>query len=79
MVLCALAIPMIGLPKSPSPKPTARSIARLGARCTPSVMALLFSLWGMVKCIGQRGGGAAGQQEPPHPERSEGSFGAQVE
>jgi hypothetical protein len=47
MVLCALAIPMMGLPKSASPKPTARNIARLGARCTPSVIALLLSLWGI--------------------------------
>jgi hypothetical protein len=44
MVLCALAIPMMGLPKSPSRKPTARSMARFGARCTPSVIALLLSL-----------------------------------
>src|SRR6478736_2668136 len=32
---------MIGLPKSSSPKPTARSMARLGARWTPAVMAAL--------------------------------------
>src|SRR5690349_17119806 len=36
-------MPMMGLPKSSSPKPTARSIARLGARWTPSVMAELRS------------------------------------
>ena len=33
-----LATPTIGLSKSPSPKPTARSIARLGERATPWVM-----------------------------------------
>jgi len=47
MVLWALAMPTIGFPKSPSPKPTARSMARLGARWTPSVMALLLSLLGI--------------------------------
>src|SRR5262249_50206607 len=36
-LLYAFAMPTIGLPKSASPKPTARSIARLGARSTPSV------------------------------------------
>src|SRR5262245_48015888 len=30
-------MPTIGLPKSASPKPTARSMARFGARSTPSV------------------------------------------
>src|SRR6266498_2574627 len=35
---------MIGLPKSPSSKPTARSMARLGVRWTPSVMTALLSL-----------------------------------
>src|SRR5260221_2820346 len=34
---------MIGLLKSLSRKPTARSIERLGARCTPSVISLLRS------------------------------------
>jgi hypothetical protein len=33
-----LATPMIGFSKSPSSKPTARSIARLGERATPSVI-----------------------------------------
>ena len=45
MVLYAFAMPTMGLSKSPSPKPTARSMARFGARCTPWVMALLLSLW----------------------------------
>jgi hypothetical protein len=35
-----LATPTMGLSKSPSLKPTARSIARLGARATPPVMDL---------------------------------------
>src|SRR5436190_12980393 len=39
-----LAIPTIGLPKSRSVKPTARSIARFGERATPSVMDLLRRL-----------------------------------
>jgi hypothetical protein len=34
------ATPTIGLSKSSSPKPTARSIARLGERATPAVMVL---------------------------------------
>ena len=33
-----LATPTIGFTKSPSPKPTARNIARLGERATPWVM-----------------------------------------
>ena len=33
-----LATPTIGFSKSPSPKPTARSIARLGERATPAVI-----------------------------------------
>ena len=41
MVLKALATPTIGFSKSASPKPTARSIARLGERCTPSVIVRL--------------------------------------
>ena len=32
-------MPMIGFSKSPSPKPTARNMARLGERWTPAVMA----------------------------------------
>src|SRR4051812_11899350 len=55
IVLYAFAIPIIGLPKSPSPKPTARSMARFGARCTPSVMALLLSLLGMSQMYGRDG------------------------
>jgi hypothetical protein len=38
IVECALATPTMGLSKSASVKPTARSIARLGERCTPAVM-----------------------------------------
>ena len=38
IVLWPLATPTIGFSKSPSPKPTARSIARLGERATPCVM-----------------------------------------
>ena len=38
MVEWPLATPTIGLSKSPSPKPTARSIARFGERATPWVM-----------------------------------------
>src|ERR1700730_7436512 len=34
----------MGLSKSPSPKPTARSMARLGVRSTPSVTSRLFRL-----------------------------------
>ena len=48
IVLYALAIPIIGLLKSPSPKPTARNMARLGERCTPCVMVLLLMLLGMM-------------------------------
>ena len=38
MVEWPFATPTIGFSKSPSPKPTARSIARLGERATPWVM-----------------------------------------
>ena len=38
MVEYPFATPTIGFSKSPSPKPTARSIARLGDRATPPVM-----------------------------------------
>src|SRR2546428_258364 len=38
------ATPTIALSKSPSPKPTARSIARLGERASPWVMVLLLQL-----------------------------------
>ena len=40
-LLCALATPTIGLAKSASPKPTARSIERLGARWSPAVIVRL--------------------------------------
>src|SRR6266536_3367095 len=43
-VLYPLATATIGLSKSASPKPTARSIARLGVRSTPSVMTRLLVL-----------------------------------
>jgi hypothetical protein len=38
MVLHPLATPMMGFSKSASPNPTARNMARLGARWTPWVM-----------------------------------------
>ncbi len=38
IVLWPLATPTIGLSKSPSPKPTARSMARFGERAMPWVM-----------------------------------------
>ena len=38
IVLWPLATPTIGFSKSPSPKPTARNMARLGERATPCVM-----------------------------------------
>src|SRR4029079_1327852 len=44
IVLKPFAMPMIGFPKSPSAKPTAGSMARLGVRWTPSVMTALLSL-----------------------------------
>ena len=47
IVLWPLATPTIGLSKSPSPKPTARSIARFGERATPWVMILERRLWDM--------------------------------
>jgi hypothetical protein len=40
MVEWPFATPTIGLSKSPSRKPTARSMARLGERATPWVMSL---------------------------------------
>ena len=42
------ATPTIGFSKSPSPKPTARSIARFGERAMPCVMSFERRLWGMV-------------------------------
>src|SRR5690349_17232889 len=38
IVECPFATPTIGFSKSPSPKPTARSMARFGERATPWVM-----------------------------------------
>src|ERR1700687_4486654 len=50
-------MPMIGLAKSSSAKPTARSMARFGVRSTPCVMALLLVLLlirQVVSCQSQR-------------------------
>src|SRR5437879_2623125 len=44
MVEWPLATPTIAFWKSPSPKPTARSIARFGERAAPWVMVLLLQL-----------------------------------
>src|SRR6266508_4143345 len=49
MVEWPFATPTIALSKSPSPKPTARSIARLGERASPWVMVLLLQLSAMGK------------------------------
>src|SRR5258706_1652950 len=49
MVEWPLATPTIAFWKSPSPKPTARSIARLGERAAPWVMVLLLQLSAMGK------------------------------
>ncbi len=48
MVEWPLATPTMGLSKSPSPKPTARSMARLGERAGPCVMSLERRLLGVV-------------------------------
>ena len=47
MVEWPLATPTIAFWKSPSPKPTARSIARFGERAAPWVMVLLLQLSAM--------------------------------
>src|SRR5690242_7143162 len=44
MVEWPFATPTIALSKSPSPKPTARNIARLGERASPDVIVLLLQL-----------------------------------
>ena len=49
--LCPLAIPMMGLSKSSSVKPTARSMARLGERRSPLVIAWLLVLSGCDFCV----------------------------
>src|SRR5947208_16239673 len=49
MVEWPLATPMIAFSKSPSPNPTARSIARFGERAAPWVMVLLLQLSAMGK------------------------------
>jgi hypothetical protein len=68
MVLCAFATPTMGLTKSFSPNPTARSKARLGDRWTPCVTVLLRKLlvmihapkpdcgWVWKSCAGKREG-----------------------
>src|SRR5258706_3509589 len=48
IVECPLATPTIGFSKSPSPNPTARSMARLGERAGPWVMSLERRLVGVV-------------------------------
>ena len=53
IVLWPLAMPTIGLSKSPSLKPTARSIARLGERATPWVMICERRLFGMRELLGR--------------------------
>jgi len=47
IVECPFATPTMGLSKSPSPNPTARSIARLGERASPWVMSLERELFAM--------------------------------
>src|SRR5467141_1450295 len=47
MVEWPLATPTIAFSKSPSPKPTARNIARFGERAAPWVMVLLLQLSAM--------------------------------
>src|SRR5436309_13679210 len=49
MVEWPLATPTIAFSKSPSPKPTARNIARFGERAAPWVMVLLLQLSAMGK------------------------------
>src|SRR3989449_10361385 len=49
MVDWPLAAPTIAFSKSPSPKPTARNIARFGERAAPWVMVLLLQLSAMGK------------------------------
>jgi hypothetical protein len=61
IVLWPLATPTIGFSKSASPKPTARSMARLGERATPCVINLERRLDGMNTLRD----GNAGQQVRP--------------
>src|SRR5712691_3981511 len=70
MLLCALATPTMGLVKSPSRKPTARSMARFPARSTPWVVMLLRRLSAIRSSRGRptsykKLGGASGV--PPRP------------
>src|SRR5512134_574801 len=54
MVLKPFAIPMIGFSKSWSRNPTARSMARFGARWSPAVTARLFRFNGMSLGMGEK-------------------------
>jgi hypothetical protein len=54
-------MPTMGFSKSPSPKPTARSMARLGERCTPWVTMRLLRLSGMGFSCALRATGAVRQ------------------
>ncbi len=56
IVLWPLATPTIGLSKSPSPNPTARSIARFGERAIPCVMSFERRLYDMAGLRGQKRG-----------------------
>ena len=60
IVLWPLAMPTIGFSKSPSLKPTARSIARLGERATPWVMICERRLFGMRETPGEGSGPEGG-------------------
>ena len=60
IVLCPLATPMIGLSKSPSLNPTARSIARFGERAMPWVMSLERRLNVIVRLLVRRAGATRG-------------------
>src|SRR6185295_16425673 len=86
IVLWPLATPTMGFSKSLSPKPTARSIARLGERATPAVMSWLRLLRDLSAAMGMspeiyrsqyyhpchsRVGGY-----PPPPQAGEGRVGA---
>ena len=54
IVLWPLATPTMGFSKSPSPKPTARSMARLGERAMPCVMSRERRLNDMVGLVARR-------------------------
>jgi hypothetical protein len=61
IVLCPLAMPTIGLSKSPSLNPTARSIERLGERATPWVMICDRRLFGIAGNSLEKGAGTGGR------------------